>query len=719
MSKRKKNFSRYLALVTAAALTCALWVPALAASTPGTPKEEVVYINLNPDGSVREINVVNSFDLDGDGLIVDYGDYKSVRNMNTTDKIEYADGTVHINANAGKLYYEGRLDSTIIPWDISIHYYMDGQEYPAEEIAGQSGALRIAISITENTDSTGSFFEGHALQASITLDTGRCRNISAPDATIANVGSDKQLTYTILPDTGADIEITADVTEFEMDGVSINALPLNLSLEVDDGELMAQIIELMDAVEKLDDGAGELADGAAELQSRAQSALSDGVSDLQEGADRLYQGAAGLKDGGERIQNGIAGLHSGAAALDEGIQSLDAGLTQMQGAMEKLNGQSGTLADGSTQFKAALVQLQAALSGVSVTSKDLSALASASAAIKAGIADLVTGTDALYQSVSPDAYRASMLQHGLDIDALKKNNEAAIGNLRGLITGLKGQVEALKAAGTDVSALETQIGQLQTIITLLDANNASIAGTENYLTTVHQNLSALLDGAKALQTNYAAFDAKIVELVNSLGSLAYQMSELSAAVNTLVAEYEKLDGGIAAYTGAVAQVAAGYLQAVDGISQLSVGSAELVSGSQSLYNGTDELLLGIGELYNGVGALRNGMGALDDGTVELLSGITQLYEGSRELKDGTSELREETADMDTQINDKIDELLKGVTGGDVESESFVSSRNSEIKGVQFVIKTDGIAVKEAASPTVTEPETLNFWQKFLMLFGLY
>lgn len=42
MSKRKKNFSRYLALVTAAALTCALWAPALAASTPSTPKDFAV-----------------------------------------------------------------------------------------------------------------------------------------------------------------------------------------------------------------------------------------------------------------------------------------------------------------------------------------------------------------------------------------------------------------------------------------------------------------------------------------------------------------------------------------------------------------------------------------------------------------------------------------------------------------------------------------------------
>ena len=92
----------------------------------------------------------------------------------------------------------------------------------------------------------------------------------APDATVANVGSNKQLTYTILPGKGADIEITAEVSEFEMDGISINGIPLNLNIEVDDEELMEQITELLDAISQLD------------LQDGAQSDLKSGVNDLKD-----------------------------------------------------------------------------------------------------------------------------------------------------------------------------------------------------------------------------------------------------------------------------------------------------------------------------------------------------------------------------------------------------------------------------------------------------
>lgn len=133
--------------------------------------------------------MVNIFELDKEGRIIDYGEYQSLRNMTTTDSLEYSDDTVTIDAEAGKLYYEGKLDSNVMPWKVDIHYYMDGKEYTGEEIAGMSGALKITISITENTSCKGGFFDNYALQASLALDTDTCSNIEAPDATVANVGA--------------------------------------------------------------------------------------------------------------------------------------------------------------------------------------------------------------------------------------------------------------------------------------------------------------------------------------------------------------------------------------------------------------------------------------------------------------------------------------------------------------------------------------------------
>lgn len=135
----------------------------------------------------------------------------------------------YFSSEKDKVYYQGNLDNVEIPWNISLRYYLDGTEYSADEIAGKSGKLEIRFQVTENTACSGTFFDDYALQASFTLDTEQCSNISASDATIANVGSSK---------------------------------PLNLNVEIDDAERKDKVNELIDAAEQLDDGASSLQSGA-------------------------------------------------------------------------------------------------------------------------------------------------------------------------------------------------------------------------------------------------------------------------------------------------------------------------------------------------------------------------------------------------------------------------------------------------------------------------
>ena len=79
-----KHTKRIIAALLAALLIIGILPLSAFAAAENTPKEEVVYINLNADGSVKEIVVVNIFDLDKDGQIIDYGKYESLRNMTTT-----------------------------------------------------------------------------------------------------------------------------------------------------------------------------------------------------------------------------------------------------------------------------------------------------------------------------------------------------------------------------------------------------------------------------------------------------------------------------------------------------------------------------------------------------------------------------------------------------------------------------------------------------------
>lgn len=716
----KKYMKKVLVAILAASLFMITFIPsANAAEEPNTPKEEVVYVGLNADGSVREINVVNIFELDETGHIVDYGEYESIRNMTTTDTLYASGGKISADIGAGKLYYEGKLDENVMPWNISIHYYIDGKEYSADDAAGNSGAFKMTVSVTENTSCRGSFFEGYALQASLTLNGGKFTNIVADGATVANVGADKQLTYIILPGKGAELTVTADVTDFEIDGFSINGIPLSLEIEVDDSELNSEIKRLLEAIKTIDDGAEALYDGADKLQTGVDSAIGGGVDELVSGVDKLHAGAGELLSGGKALEKGAVSLYEGAAALDSGVKKLSSGISQIEAALDALDSSSSALTDGSSGIRSALLTIKAALGSVSVSAGEIGALTAASSKVKTGIDMLAASSAELRQAVSYDAYCATMSAQGLDIEELRNNNTAAIEELQTTISSLMAQIAAMKAAGLDTAALEAQVAQLTNVAALLAANNANITGIEAYLDTLGSNMDVIVAGTSQLSAEYAEFDLAITSLADTLSSLLYNVSALSGAVNTLVAEYEKLDAGIGEYAKSVAAIAAGAKTISASVGTLVTGSGAVSKGANDVYGGAGELVDGLGELYSGTDALGEGADAFGAALPLLTDAISTVRDGAEALKGGTSAMREETTGLDSKVGEKIDDMIGSLTGKGGEITSFVSDSNTEVKGVQFVIKADGIHAEIAAENDPAVTEELTFWQKLLRLFGLY
>lgn len=653
-----KTMKKKVALLLSGTMILTSGTPVLAAEAPvaSSEKEEVIYINLDTGGKVKDAYAVNIF---GAGDITDYGNYSSVQMLNSTEPISQNGDQITFSSEKHKVYYQGKLDNVEIPWNISLRYYLDGKEYSADEIAGKSGKLEIRFQVTENQECSGSFFDDYALQASFTLDTEQCSNISAPDATIVNVGSSKQLTYTILPGDGIDTAITSDVKDFEMSAVAVNGIHLNLDVEIEDKELKDKVNELIDAVEQLDDGAVELSNGSSEL----------------------LNGSSGLKDGASSLQSGVN-------SLDEGVATLENGLIAVQGGLDTLNSQSGSLTYGSSEFKTALVQIQTAVNSVSVTNKDLTMLTEASSRIKQSIGDLYSGATTLQANLGYAQYKALMAQNGLDIDELLAGNASAVETLQNYEALLE-QLSTVPGMEDLVNQYKPQLlGTSEQIKGLLNANSAAINGMERYLNGISSQIPEFTEGLAELNTQYEAFDTSISELVNTLGNMTGNLSALADGINQLVASYEELDSGIEAYTEGVAQVVAGYGQVMNGVSSLAEGSKEVVYGSGDLY----------------------------DGTVELYDGVVSLCDGAKEMADGTSEFRAETADMDDQIDEEIDSLLESIGGNMDDPVSFVSEKNTNVDSVQFVVQTDGIEIEEADDTINIEEKQPSFWEKFLELF---
>lgn len=384
------NTKKMIAGVMAVSMLGTAAVPAYAAN-----KEEVVYVMADPSGSVNGVYVVNIFD---GGDITDHGSYSSVKLMNIDGSISQNGDEITFSSPEGqKVYYQGDLSETEIPWNISIKYYIDGNELSAAEAAGKSGSLEIRIKITENEKCDPTFYDNYALQCSFTLDTEKCSNISADGATLANVGRKKQITFTALAGCGLEKSITVDVKDFEMSAAQINGVKMNLGLDIDfDGN----ISDLTDGAKKLDDGANELYDGASELDG--------GVSDMN--------------DGIEKLRNGIDTAEKGLA---------------------ELTGRSSELTSGSAEVKAALLKIQSSLSAVSANADDAEKLTAASAEIKSGIDSLCSGISELKKNVSYSGYKTALAANGADIDALKAANAETIEQLTTQLTELRSQLAAV------------------------------------------------------------------------------------------------------------------------------------------------------------------------------------------------------------------------------------------------------------------------------------
>lgn len=655
-----RQTKKVMAMALMSLLLSSNTVPVLAVTAP-SEKEEVVYIGTDASGNVENVNVVNIFK---GGDVTDYGNYQNVKMLTSNDAIKQQGDTITFSSDDEKVYYQGTLNQAQIPWNIAIHYYLDGKQYQPSELAGKSGALEIHFQVTKNQASKGSFYEDYALQASFTLDTNQANNIVAKEATVANVGKDKQLTYTILPGKGIDTVIKANVTNFEMSEVAINGIKLNLNLEIDDKELMGKVREIMNATKQ-----------------------------LNQGVDRVYEGSDKLLSGSSSLNAGISSLKSGVSELDNGIVTLQKGVVSMQQGLDELNSKSSDLTNGSSKVKEALQLIQSNLNSVSVTAEDLSQLTTSSSAIKQGINQLYMGIQKLQENISFAQYKNAMAANGLDINTVKAGNIDAIQTLTSQIDSLRDSIakmENMPGYENQVSDLKAQVERLQKIMQLLTGSNAVIAGTESYLNELSSAVRSLSEGAASLKNNYETFDQAIVNLANTLGGLTVKVSQLTEGINQLVANYEDLDMGLHQYTEGVAQIAGSYQQIVDGVSALATGSNKLLKGSGNLSSGAEEL-------YNGVAALCNG--------------ASQLAEGSGAFYNKTS-------NMDTQVKEQIDEILSSIEGEKTETKSFVSAKNTNVDSVQFVIKTAAIEAPEVKKAEVKEEKPESFWQKLLHLFGI-
>lgn len=302
-------------LLTMLMLTAGSAAPVFGLGEP-SEKEEVVYGNLGDEGQTEQVYVVNIFQNQKN--IVDYGEYESVRNMTSTDKIQKQEDKITLNTEDETIYYQGNPQDGQLPWDIRIAYYLDGKKVEPKALAGSAGSLEITMDVRENKEADPVFFENYALQVTAALDMENCENIKAPGATAANAGGSKQLTWTLLPGTEKKLELTAKVRDFEMDSISFDGVRMDLDVDVDSSQMTEKFDQLANAAAAIDTGAKKLSSGA--------ESLAKGTKDMKKGLDFA---AKKVEKSGEKLKK-ASKLGPASKEMKKAAGDLSAGIGQIK-----------------------------------------------------------------------------------------------------------------------------------------------------------------------------------------------------------------------------------------------------------------------------------------------------------------------------------------------------------------------------------------------------
>lgn len=124
--------------------------PSYAVKAENVKKAETVYVTMDSQGAVQNTIVTDWLHTDSaETFIEDVSDLTDITNIKS-DVTPKQDGENLIwNMPTTDLYYRGTTDKTL-PFSISIKYYLNDVEMTPDEIAGQSGRVKISITMTNN-----------------------------------------------------------------------------------------------------------------------------------------------------------------------------------------------------------------------------------------------------------------------------------------------------------------------------------------------------------------------------------------------------------------------------------------------------------------------------------------------------------------------------------------------------------------------------------------
>ena len=308
---------------------------AWAAATP--EKSETVYITADAQGTVQSIlSSIYVTNPEKQQTVADETTLTDVRNVGGSEAPTVEGNRYTFQANGEDVYYQGASGETP-PISMQVSYSLNGRPITPQALAGQSGRVTIRVEYqnlhTQKTTVKGeelTLYTPFTVVTMLNLDESY-ENITVENAKTMTEAGATTITAVTFPGLAANIEaepedrlaeyftVEADVTSFEMDGIT--AIALTGIVDAEDIRDLDDMQELVDGVDEMSDAGDDLYSGARKLYNGAQE-FDDGLTEYLDGVDELLGGVEEATDGTWELYEGSEEFSDGMGELFEGIDTL-------------------------------------------------------------------------------------------------------------------------------------------------------------------------------------------------------------------------------------------------------------------------------------------------------------------------------------------------------------------------------------------------------------
>ena len=499
----------------------------LPASTAVFDKTEVVYVSLDATGAARSASVVNMFDVESGGQVVDFGPYDDVLSLSEDKPLSREGQATSFSVGEGTFLYQGNVSQPVIPWNISLSYELDGRSVSADEVAGAEGEVVIHLKTGRNEDADRAFYDSYMLQATFTLPAGTCSDVVAEQATLAMSGEDRTVAFTVLPGHDGDFTMKMNAKDFTLPAAQIVALPYTSVIEMPSADGM------VDGVSELGDAVSRLASGAAQLDA-GSSEFASGVGDFAAGSAQFGEGLGTLAASSDQLTEASAQVDAAFTAVSEALGQIDLSqvdeLAKLPGLMrdlaDALDAVAGTASEVSGAYSAAYGELAGSMDAIpdgTANDDQIEAIRQLADATD-DTADDETVETLVSTYRAAQSAKQTFAEHRDAFDAAKRNLEATAQ----LSSGMSEAARLLRVIADELDA-SIEAGGLEDLKSLLGGVGELAQGYGLF----HQGLVSYTDGVKALASNYAQMNAGAQELSAGAGRLAQGVSAYSGGVSQL------------------------------------------------------------------------------------------------------------------------------------------------------------------------------------------